>query len=56
MPQASETTLEWTDDEPLEPLALTGCDNSGPRFVFYYLRVLQSDGEMAWGSPVWVLL
>lgn len=55
-PQASETTLEWTDDEPLEPLALTGCDNSGPRFVFYYLRVLQSDGEMAWGSPVWVLL
>ncbi|MGC9317147.1 MAG: hypothetical protein ACP5KN_03825, partial [Armatimonadota bacterium] len=21
---------------------------------FYYLRVFQSDGEMAWSSPVWV--
>jgi len=55
-PEGSETTLEWTDEEPLEPLALTGCDEGEPRFVFYYLRVLQSDGEMAWASPVWVLL
>ncbi len=54
-PEASETTLEWTDDDPLEPLALEPCDDR-ERFVFYYLRVLQSDGEMAWASPVWVLL
>ncbi len=55
-PEGSETTLEWTDDEPLEPLALTPCDEGEPRFVFYYLRVLQADGEMAWASPVWGLL
>lgn len=54
-PEGSDTTLEWTDDELLEPLALTPCDDR-ERFVFYYLRVLQSDGEMAWASPVWVLL
>ncbi|MGD9495311.1 MAG: DUF3604 domain-containing protein [Armatimonadota bacterium] len=54
-PGGSETTLEWSDEEPLEPLALTPCDGR-ERFVFYYLRVLQSDGEMAWASPVWVLL
>jgi hypothetical protein len=22
--------------------------------AYYYVRVLQNDGEMAWGSPVWV--
>ncbi len=54
-PEASEITFEWTDDEPLEPLALEPCDDR-ERFVFYYLRVLQSDGEMAWASPVWLLL
>ena len=21
---------------------------------YYYLRVIQEDGEMAWGSPSWV--
>ena len=53
--QASETTLEWTDDEPLEPLALTGCDNSGPLRVLLPARAAIRR-EMAWGSPVWVLL
>ncbi len=55
-PESSETTFEWTDEEPLEGLALTPCDEGEPEFVFYYLRVLQSDGEMAWASPVWLLL
>ncbi len=48
--------LEWVDSEPLESLALTPCDEREPKFVFYYLRVLQSDGQMAWASPVWILL
>jgi hypothetical protein len=21
---------------------------------YYYLRVTQADGELAWGSPIWV--
>jgi len=49
----AELELTWTDTDPLEDLALTPVDE-GPRFVFYYLRVLQSDGEMAWVSPVWI--
>ncbi|HST84477.1 MAG TPA: DUF3604 domain-containing protein [Kineosporiaceae bacterium] len=32
--------LSWTDDS-LEP-------------AFYYVRVFQVDGEMAWSSPIWV--
>jgi hypothetical protein len=35
--------LEWTDDETRRP----------PR-SWYYVRVIQDDGEIAWGSPIWV--
>ena len=52
--EGSELELSWTDTEPLEGLALTPVDEDQPRFVFYYVRVLQSDGHMAWLSPVWI--
>ncbi len=55
-PDGSDLTLEWTDEDALDPLALTPVDDDQPPFVFYYLRVLQVDGEMAWASPVWLLL
>ncbi|MFP4250637.1 MAG: DUF3604 domain-containing protein, partial [Armatimonadota bacterium] len=55
-PDGSDLSLEWTDEDPLEPLALTPVDEDQPPFAFYYLRVLQTDGEMAWASPVWLLL
>jgi hypothetical protein len=25
-----------------------------PPFIYYYLRVTQADGHIAWGSPIWV--
>ena len=28
--------------------------NLGSETSYYYLRVLQQDGELAWASPVWV--
>jgi len=34
--------FEWTDASPMAGT------------VFYYIRVRQKDGEMAWSSPVWV--
>jgi hypothetical protein len=55
-PDGSDQTLEWTDEDPLEPLAMRPVDANQPPFVFYYLRVLQTDGQMAWASPVWLLL
>jgi hypothetical protein len=42
-PDATECALTWTDESPLPP-----------RGGFYYLRVTQSDGHMAFASPVWV--
>ena len=29
-------------------------DGDGNPFAWYYVRVLQDDGEMAWSSPVWI--
>lgn len=37
---SSEQRLTWTDDPDCS--------------AYYYVRVIQVDGEMAWSSPVWV--
>jgi hypothetical protein len=43
LPVGQSTVLtEWTDDTP------PAGENS------YYVRVLQDDGELAWGSPMWI--
>lgn len=34
--------FEWEDSTPLE------------RSTYYYVRLRQADGEMAWSSPIWV--
>src|SRR5260370_6329947 len=41
-PGAKENRSEWTDPNP----------RAGTHY--YYIRVLQTDGEIAWGSPIWV--
>lgn len=47
--------LEFTFDD-LTPLSKVAIDNKDkkPPFVYYYLRVIQEDGHMAWSSPIWV--
>ncbi len=45
--------FEFDDSEHLSKLALSSPDERPP-FVFYYLRVLQEDGHMAWSSPIWI--
>ena len=41
-PDKAELEFEYTDTAP------------PPGEAYYYVRVMQSDGEMAWGSPAWV--
>lgn len=43
----------FDDSEHLSKAVLTA-DEGKPPFVFYYLRVTQQDGHMAWSSPIWV--
>jgi hypothetical protein len=42
----------YDDMDNLEKVALK--EKKTTPFVFYYLRVTQNDGQMAWSSPIWV--
>jgi hypothetical protein len=42
-PHVDRVSFSWTDEER-RPAGLS----------WYYVRVLQEDGELAWGSPMWV--
>jgi hypothetical protein len=42
-PGKDRVEFTWTDDDTV---------NRAPSW--YYVRVLQEDGELAWGSPMWV--
>jgi len=37
-----------------EVLRTTWKDDNPPSHGFYYLRVIQQDGQMAWSGPIWV--
>lgn len=45
--------FEIDDMEPLSQIALES-NEERPPFVYYYLRVVQQDGHIAWSSPIWV--
>jgi len=42
-PMEREVKLSWTDDEP-----------EAGKSHYYYVRVEQTDGNLAWASPMWV--
>lgn len=48
-------SLEFTYDDltSLEKIVFNPKDKKAP-FVYYYLRVIQEDGHIAWSSPIWV--
>jgi hypothetical protein len=43
-PGGAEARFHWQDPEP----------KKGERPSYYYVRVVQQDGQMAWASPIWV--
>jgi len=47
--------LDFTYDDmtPLDKVTIDNKDKKPP-FVYYYIRVTQEDGHMAWSSPIWV--
>ena len=44
-----EESLLWRDDVEPEDLF----EARGVRFLYYYARIIQEDGAIAWSSPVW---
>jgi hypothetical protein len=43
-PRKEQVEFQWTDDERNRPAGLS----------WYYVRAIQTDGELAWASPIWV--
>ncbi|HET6454171.1 MAG TPA: DUF3604 domain-containing protein [Armatimonadota bacterium] len=54
-PNALDAEFEWTDTDSLEDISLPPNAQSSRPVTFYYLRITQEDGEMAWSSPVWIV-
>lgn len=52
-PKAYFLDFTYDDLTPLEK-AVTNAKDKKPPFVYYYLRVTQEDGHLAWSSPIWV--
>jgi hypothetical protein len=53
-PGGMDTEFGWTDAAPLAEVNLAPAPYCPSPFTFYYVRVTQADGEMAWGSPAWI--
>jgi len=49
---SDQTEFEYTDDEPLADIEPASKDAAG--VVFYYVRLIQADRNMAWSSPIWL--
>jgi hypothetical protein len=52
-PEGNSIEFEFDDMDALGKIVLKA-QNGKPPFIFYYLRVLQKNGQMAWGSPIWI--
>ncbi|MCX7886396.1 MAG: DUF3604 domain-containing protein [Verrucomicrobiae bacterium] len=44
----------WEDTEPIQKTWLPPAKFCPRPFTFYYVRVTQTDGEVAWASPTWI--
>ncbi len=52
-PKQDHHEFAFDDMEPLSKILLPG-NGEKPAFVYYYLRVIQENGHMAWSSPIWI--
>jgi len=50
--ESGEEKFEYHDTEPLERLLQPR--EEGEPSIYYYLRVILRNGEMAWASPIWI--
>ncbi len=50
-----DITFDWRDTDALADVNYPSAPYCARPFTFYYVRVNQMDGEMAWASPIWIL-
>ncbi len=52
-PEQALFEFAFDDSESLDKIALSSSDER-PYFAYYYMRVTQKDGHVAWSSPIWI--
>lgn len=52
-PKKGSWEFAWDDTEELSQIVLPS-PHDKPPFVYYYMRVVQEDGHIAWSSPIWI--
>ena len=53
---APDCEASWEDTSSLDEVLLPPAKFRASPFCFYYVRVIQADGEVAWASPIWIEL
>ena len=53
-PGTLDCELKWEDLTPLQAALLPPAKFSARPFCYYYVRAVQTDGEVAWASPIWI--
>lgn len=48
-----DVEFEWVDQQDLNRIALQRTVRGRQQTCYYYLRITQADGEIAWTSPIW---
>ena len=51
-----DVAFEWVDEQDLSKIVLQRSVRGAAQTCYYYLRVTQEDGEIAWSSPIWFSL
>jgi len=49
-----DMNVTWEDTEPAEGIWMPTAKYCDHPFTFYYVRVVQTDNEVAWASPIWI--
>lgn len=49
-----DMNVVWDDREPIDKIWMPAARLCDHPFTFYYVRVIQQDGEVAWASPLWI--
>jgi hypothetical protein len=50
----ADSKFVWADKTPLADALLPPAKYCDHPFCFYYVRVVQTDGQAAWASPIWI--
>jgi hypothetical protein len=53
-PKDAHCEFAIDDTDPLSKILLPAPGGEKPPFVYYYMRVVQQDGHIAWTSPIWI--